>query len=54
MIDRKYGNEGYCLGAVDINSDSYVLFFNQRTQFERIQELAQNVGYTIKLAEQLS
>ncbi|HFI0076144.1 TPA: DUF6630 family protein [Streptococcus suis] len=54
VIDRKYGNEGYCLGAVDMNSDSYCLFFNQRAQFERIQELAHNVGYTIKLAKQLS
>lgn len=51
VIDSKFLAEGYCLGAIDMNTDSYYLFFNTRANFDRIRHLAQNVGYRVDLAK---
>ncbi|HFI0671295.1 TPA: DUF6630 family protein [Streptococcus suis] len=51
VIDGKFVNENYCLGAIDMGTENYFLFFNKRDIFDRIQVLAKNLGYRIELAK---
>ncbi|WP_155973485.1 DUF6630 family protein [Streptococcus ruminantium] len=51
VIDRKYASEGYCLGAIDMDTESYYLFFAKVSIFNRLRELANNIGYRIDYAK---
>ncbi|NQN70499.1 hypothetical protein HO999_07720 [Streptococcus suis] len=51
IIDGKYASEGFCVGAIDMKSDSYYLFFNKLDQFERIKELAKRLEYRVDFAK---
>ncbi len=53
IIDEKFSEEGYCLGAIDLDTDSYHLFFSKKDTFARIQELVNNLGYRIALAQDM-
>ncbi|WP_330835113.1 DUF6630 family protein, partial [Streptococcus suis] len=51
--DSKYLDENFCLGAVDMDTDSYYLFFSKQETFVRLQELAGNLGYRIDYAKNM-
>ncbi|HHW3847703.1 TPA: DUF6630 family protein [Streptococcus suis] len=53
VIDNKYLDENFCLGAVDMDTDSYYLFFSKQATFIRLQELAGNLGYRIDYAKNM-
>ena len=53
IIDEKWAADGMCLAAIDIESDSYVLFACQVTELEKLQELATEVGFRIDLAKDM-
>ena len=51
VIDSRMEQEGYCLGSIESSSDNYILFFSTRSIYERVQELAAGLGYSIRLAQ---
>ncbi|HEM5295676.1 TPA: hypothetical protein U1381_000599 [Streptococcus suis] len=53
VVDSKYLDENFCLGAVDMDTDSYYLFFSKQATFVRLQELAGNLGYRIDYAKNM-
>ncbi|MBR3629789.1 MAG: hypothetical protein IKN55_04865 [Oscillospiraceae bacterium] len=51
MLDRKWWDTGCCMGAIDIGSDSYVLFITTRVTLGRLRDLAKELGECIDLAK---
>ncbi|MDG3131730.1 hypothetical protein MKL26_01655 [Streptococcus suis] len=51
VLNDKYVHEGYCFGAIELTSECYYLFFTQQKNFNRIQELADLLGYRVDYAK---
>ena len=49
-LDEKWGEHDYCVGCIDINSDSYVLFVSQRDNLEMLEALSLKVDQRIMRA----
>ncbi len=49
-IDEKWRNSGFCLGCIDIDSDSYVLFPCKIENLEKLDILASQIGHKITYA----
>ena len=45
--------EGVCVAAIDIDSDSYVLFPATAPQFDELQKLAEEIGHCIDAVERM-
>ena len=50
MLDEKWAEHDYCVGCIDINSDSYVLFVSQRDNLEMLEALSLKVDQRIMRA----
>jgi len=53
ILDEKWEEKGSCLGAIDLESDCYVLFVCTRDTLERLQELAGRIGWNIGAAKEM-
>lgn len=53
VIDAKYRDEEFCLGAIDKDTGSYYLFFSRQATFDRLQELVGNIGYCVYYAKNM-
>lgn len=49
-LDEKWAEHDYCVGCIDINSDSYVLFVSQRDNLEMLEALSLKVDQRIMRA----
>ncbi|MDE6999989.1 MAG: hypothetical protein K2P73_06795 [Lachnospiraceae bacterium] len=49
-IDQNWQQQDMCLAAIDIGSDSYVMFACRRGSFNTLCEYAEEAGYRIDLA----
>lgn len=47
VIDRNWEENGYCIAAIDIGSDSYVLFPAKLKELSRLNKNAEKAGYRI-------
>lgn len=52
-IDERLGERGLCVGGVDIDSDSYVVFLTDIQTLEKLKETANGIGYKIDRAKKL-
>lgn len=52
-IDHCWGKSGMCVGGIDIDSDSYVVFVCTVEQLDKLSRLAESVGRKISKAGQM-
>ena len=53
ILDEKWEEEGYCVGAMDIDSDSYVIFVCRRETLTELTQLGQKVGFRFDFAKNM-
>lgn len=53
ILDEKWKAKKVCMAAVDISSDSYVIFPIAAAEFEMLEELAEEIGFRIALAKDM-
>lgn len=53
VLDEKWEEAGYCLGAMDIDSDSYVIFVCRRETLTELTQLGQKVGFRFDFAKNM-
>lgn len=53
VLDEKWKEKGACIGALNIDSDSYVIFPILKTELEELMELAEEVDQRIGLAKNM-
>lgn len=53
VIDQKYGNENYCVGAIAMYGNRYDLFFTTHDKLKRLQELGRHLNYRIDFAKHM-
>ena len=53
MLDRKWWDTGCCMGAIDIDAGTYILFVTTRTELGHLRELAKSLGECIDLAKRI-
>lgn len=52
-LDQRLGEYGLCIGGVDIDSDSYVVFLTDIETLERLKETANGIGHKIDRGKRL-
>lgn len=52
-LDKKLQPKNLCVGGVDIDSDSYVMFICERNTLEKLSQLAKNINHNITFASKL-
>lgn len=53
VLDEKWLEKGFCMAALDIDSDSYVIFPLLESDLEKLMELAEQIGGRIALAKEM-
>ena len=53
VLDEKWEEAGYCVGAMDIDSDSYVIFVCRRETLTELTQLGQKVGFRFDFAKNM-
>ena len=53
VIDEKWQEKGVCVAALDIDSDSYVIFPIMKKELEKLMELADEIDCRIALAKDM-
>lgn len=53
VLDEKWQEKGVCMAALDIDSDSYVIFPMLESDFDKLIELAEQAGGRIALAKEM-
>ena len=53
MLDEKWKEKGVCIAALDIDSDSYVIFPILESELDKLMELAEKVDGRIALAKEM-
>lgn len=53
VLDEKWQEKEICIAALDIDSDSYVIFPVLTTEFDELVELAEEADYRIALAKDM-
>lgn len=53
ILDAKWAPEGFVVLAIDIDSDSYVLFPYELNQVEELSEMAESMDYRIDFAKNM-
>lgn len=53
VIDRMWGQQGLCIAAFDIDSDSYVMFPCKISDLSKLQQCAAQLGQRIDLAKNM-
>lgn len=51
VLDEKWAKQGYCVGALDIDSDSYVLFVTTKERLAKLEEVSREAGHRIAAAK---
>ena len=53
LLDEKWADKQFCVGAMDIDSDSYVLFVCRTEVLKQLSELGQQVGQKFDSAKNM-
>lgn len=53
VLDEKWEETGYCVGAMDIDSDSYVIFVCRRETLTELTQSGQKVGFRFDFAKNM-
>lgn len=53
QIDRYFKKQKMCVGAIDIDSDSYIVFLTETETLDRLSDLAQSVSRRIAYAKEM-
>lgn len=53
ILDIQWENKDFCLAAIDIESDCYVLFVCNKNKLQYLQKLSEPVGYKIDYAKEI-
>ena len=53
ILDRRWETEGFCVGGIDIDSDSYVIFPSQRETLKKLVLLGKQLNHRFDLAKNL-
>ena len=53
VLDEKWKEKGICIAALDIDSDSYVIFPIEEAELDKLMELAEKVDGRIALAKDM-
>lgn len=53
ILDEKWSDQGFCAAAMDIDSDSYVLFVCTRETLEKVAALGKEVHHRFDLAKNM-
>ena len=53
VLDEKWEEAGFCVGAMDIDSDSYVMFICSRETLTELTQLGQKVGFRFDFAKNM-
>lgn len=53
ILDEKWVEKNFCVGAIDIDSDSYVLFICKREVLQRLSSLSKRLNHRIDFAKNM-
>ena len=52
-LDKKLQIKNLCIGGIDINSDSYVMFICEKSELKQLYELSKNLNHKITYASKM-
>ena len=53
ILDEEWNSQGFCVGAMDIDSDSYVMFVCRRETLENLMGLGKKVNQRFDFAKNM-